>query len=175
MLLSRSFCSCASGPVGWVRMSRRPVGFRLGRPRPSKVRNSPAPTETGSVCTVPKQGPRYLAAIDGSISCLAVAPIRRITLGRLGWLLVSVAWWKKFVRPSTHGGRVDQTCAALTVLSPSISGAGATRGSAACGMSGKSYVPGALALTGSPRNDVLSSRYCALLLSPQANVPSASA
>src|SRR5438477_109987 len=30
------------------------------------VRMSPAPAETGSTCTVPKQGARYLARIEGS-------------------------------------------------------------------------------------------------------------
>ena len=136
--LSRSGCKRASALLGRVSKSRSPVGATLGKLRPSMLSTSPAPAETGSTCTVPKQGARYLARIEGSISCLAVWPISLSALGRLAWLLVNVAWWKNTLRSSTAGGKVDHSWAAVVVLPARVIGVGAMRGSAAWAMSGKS-------------------------------------
>ena len=59
-------------------------GRRWAGSRPSMVSMSPAPAETGSTCTVPKQGARCLAKIEGNISCLAVGAHQPQHLGQVG-------------------------------------------------------------------------------------------
>ena len=90
------------------------------------------------------------------------------TSGSFGWTGVLVMRCQNVVRSRTAWGSVAHGAAAVNVCPRSLSGEGAIVASALWTIFGSSYIPGTLALSGSPLPSVLKMKYCALVAAPQA-------
>src|SRR5271170_5403640 len=135
-------------------------------PKSSASDGDAAPRLIGCVCTVPRHGASCLARIDGSISLDAVIPISSRTSCSFGWTGVFVMMCQKHVRLRTFCGSVAHGAAAVYVWPWMVRLVGAIVGSTLWTTFGSSYVPGTLALIGSPFPEVLRMMNCAPLLAP---------
>src|SRR5271169_4675883 len=110
---------------------------------------------SGCAWIVFRHGAIDFASSEGSISPAAVAPMSSSTSGSFGCTGVPVIRCQKTVRDRTFAGSVDHGIAAVVLVLPTVSGVAAIVGSVLWTMFLSSYVPGTLALIGSPLPDVL--------------------
>ena len=118
----------------------------------------------GCVWIVFRHGASAFASSDGSISPAGVAPMSSSTSGSFGCTGVFVMRCQKTVRcEDVRRQRRPRRRRRVRSGRRATSCAGAIVGSVLWTMFGSSYVPGTLALIGSPLPDVLKMMYCALL------------
>src|ERR1700733_10763917 len=115
---------------------------------------------------VPRQGASCFERIDGSISSACVTPMSSRTFGSLGWTGVFVMMCQKHVRSRTFCGNVAHGAAAVYCCPESVRLVGGIVGSVLWTTFGSRYVPGTLALIGSPFPEVLITMNCAAPLVP---------
>ena len=121
----------------------------------------------GCVWIVSKHGASCCARSEGSISSAKVDSINLRTSFSRGWIGVLVMRCQNTVRSRTFCGSVAHGAAAVCCWPWMVSVVGAMAGSWLWAMFVSSYVPGTLALMGSPLPDVQKMMNCAFAAAAQ--------